>query len=270
MSDFDKPTDPTDEKRLLTRGKGVGKDYQPFIFVQDLSSSGESIRIPGHVTGRTHHLLSGIELAAFTVFDWHPGTRDIREQFPLPPTDTLTVCKELGIKHPQLRGKLRVVTTDLLIDLNNGRQLAIAIKPVSALTDGRTIEKLQIEKCYWEGAGIEWRLFTDREVSKPMKENLLWLRPALNEDSGEAQVDETEITIVLRRLSGQGGFRATRICARLDDEYGVQPGTHLQILRYGVARHLISAPIQTSYHNWKCSDLTLTAQAAAVVSKHAN
>lgn len=92
----------------------------------------------------------------------------------------------------------------------------------------------------------------------------------MNEDNGEAQVDETELTIVLRRLSDQGGLSATRICARLDDEYGVEPGTHLQILRYGVARHMINAPIQTSYHNWKCSYLTFTAQAAAVVSKHAN
>jgi hypothetical protein len=52
MTDCDKLIDPIDEKRLLTRVKGVGKDYLPFILLQDLSSSEESVRILGHVTGR--------------------------------------------------------------------------------------------------------------------------------------------------------------------------------------------------------------------------
>lgn len=84
MSDFDKPLDPSDEKRLKIRGTGVGKNYIPFICIQDLSSSGESIRIPGYKTGRAHHLSSGIELGAFIVFDWHPQTRDIRDSFQYP------------------------------------------------------------------------------------------------------------------------------------------------------------------------------------------
>ncbi|WP_455232232.1 TnsA endonuclease N-terminal domain-containing protein [Geopseudomonas aromaticivorans] len=181
MADSSKPIDPSDQKRLQTRGKGIGKDYQPFIFIQELSSSGESVRVLGSVTGRTHHLLSGIELAAFTIFDWHRATLDIREQFPLPIEDTLNICNQLGIKHPQIRGNLRVVTTDFLIDLSNRKPLALAVKSVSSLSDVRTIEKLQIEKTYWENQGIEWRLFTDHEVSKQLKENLLWLRPMLNE-----------------------------------------------------------------------------------------
>lgn len=270
MTDFDKPIDPKDKKRLLNRGKGVGKGHEPFFRVQELSSSGESVRIHGHVTGRVHHLLSGIELAAFALFDWHQGTLNIREQYSLPDTDTRIICKQLGIKHPQLHGKLKIVTTDLLMDFKNGSQLALAVKPVSALNDERTIEKLQIERFYWEGLGVEWKLFTDREVSKPMKENLVWLRPVLNEANSEAQFDVNEVTTVLLRLSGQRELGATRICARLDDQYGLAPGTHLQVLRYGVARHLINAPIQTSFHDWRCSELTLNPQTATRVSKHAN
>lgn len=270
MSDTDKPLDPSDEKRLKTRGSGMGKDYTPFICIQDLSSSGESIRIPGHTTGRAHHLLSGIELGAFIIFDWNPQTRDIREQFPIPVSDTLTICQQLGIKHPQLRGKLKVVTTDLLIDFNSGRKMALAVKAVSALSDERTIEKLQIEKTYWEGFGVEWKLFTDREITKPMKENLLWLRPALHDAPEQTVIDREDVKSLLERLSEYAGLTATRICARLDDQYGVEPGSHLQTLRYGIARHLITAPIQTSYHNWKCSELQQTSQAITSVSAYAN
>lgn len=270
MADSSKPIDPSDQKRLQTRGKGIGKDYQPFIFIQELSSSGESVRVLGSVTGRTHHLLSGIELAAFTIFDWHRATLDIREQFPLPIEDTLNICNQLGIKHPQIRGNLRVVTTDFLIDLSNRKPLALAVKSVSSLSDVRTIEKLQIEKTYWENQGIEWRLFTDHEVSKQLKENLLWLRPMLNEDNNEVLVDADEVYAFLARIEGFKGLAATKACARLDDLYGVEPGSHLHVLRYGVARHLISAPIQRVYHNWKCFELASGDRSAVRGMQHAN
>jgi len=45
------------EKRLKTRGKGVGKAYEPFIKVHELSSQGESVRIRSASVGRVHHLL---------------------------------------------------------------------------------------------------------------------------------------------------------------------------------------------------------------------
>ncbi|EAZ98540.1 hypothetical protein MELB17_00365 [Marinobacter sp. ELB17] len=37
------------------------------------------------------------------------------------------ICTRLGIRHPQVRGLLTVVSTDLLIDLFSGKQLAIAV-----------------------------------------------------------------------------------------------------------------------------------------------
>ena len=50
-------------KRTITTNSS--KDYQPFVKVSDISSLGRSHRVFGHKTKRTHHLLSGLELAVF-------------------------------------------------------------------------------------------------------------------------------------------------------------------------------------------------------------
>ena len=117
MRDAERPLAPTDKKRLKIRGLGSGHQYEPFIKVHEISSKGESYRILGRNTSRPHHLLSRLELSAFLVFDRYELTTDIKEQYPLPIEDTLAICERLGIRHPQLSGKLKVVTTDLVVEL---------------------------------------------------------------------------------------------------------------------------------------------------------
>ena len=51
------------------RGQGHGKDYIPWLTVQEVPSSGRSHRIYSHKTGRVHHLLSDLELAVFLSLD---------------------------------------------------------------------------------------------------------------------------------------------------------------------------------------------------------
>jgi len=83
MRDSDRPLDPNDEKKLKTRGLGIGREYVPFIEVHEISSKGESFRILGRNTTRPHHLLSRLELSSFLVFDRYKSTVDIKEQYPL-------------------------------------------------------------------------------------------------------------------------------------------------------------------------------------------
>ena len=194
MTDANKPLDPKHEKLLKTRGRGSGKDYEPFIKVHELSSSGESVRIHSASVGRIHHLLSGIELLAFLVFDQFEQTMGIREQYPLQIDDTLDICARLGIRHPQMHGSLTVVSTDLLVDLSSGSRLAIAVKSSSELSKPRVMEKLQIEKNYWETRDMEWKIFTEREVNDGMRENLLWIQPYLSPDmSAHQEVDYSDV-----------------------------------------------------------------------------
>jgi hypothetical protein len=125
-----------------------------------------------------------------------------------------------------------VVSTDLLINLSSGKQLAIAVKPSSELAKPRVREKLKIEKSFWEARGVEWRIFTEREITDGMRENLLWIQPYLNPDMTDHQeLSVAEVRDLLHRLEPHPRTKTTRLCAKLDDQYGLEPGFHLSTLR---------------------------------------
>jgi len=50
------------------RGQGRGKDYKPWLQIQDLPSRGLTTRIKGWKTGRKHHLFSKLETSVFLYF----------------------------------------------------------------------------------------------------------------------------------------------------------------------------------------------------------
>jgi hypothetical protein len=257
MLDSERPLDPKDEKRLKTRGIGSGEHYEPFIKVHEISSTGESYRIFGRNSSRPHHLLSRLELSAFLVFDRYRLTSDIKEQFPLPVADSLSICKRLGIKHPQVFGKLKVVTTDLVIEFTNRPSLAVAVKYADNLDDPRAVEKLQIEKVFWEEQGYEWKLFTEYQITPAIKENLEWLHAAYqNSNSLYTELSDRDIRLVVERLSGRNN-RLSTACSALDDEYSCEPGFHIGVVRKAVAANLIDVPLDKVFRQWLCSDISL-------------
>lgn len=109
-------------------GTGTGKDYRPWLTVRDLPSAGRSLWVSGFQTGRTHHLLSDLELAAFFLFDWNPNVTDIREQYPLRFDDTLKIATQTGIRHPGVRGQPQVMSTDFLLDTKDQSRPKFAIQ----------------------------------------------------------------------------------------------------------------------------------------------
>lgn len=259
MSDEDKPLNKKDQKRLdEKRGEGAGKDYVPFVKVGEFSSSGESVRVKSATVGRIHHFHSGNELAAFLVFDWCKDVIDIREQFPIPLADSLIICRQLGIRHPQEKGELKIVTTDLLIDFSDGTQLAIPVKPALELDKERIIEKLQIEKAYWEASKVPCPIFTDQEVSNELKMNLKWIRPLIDIDiEAEYPFSRQDVLDLVVRLAKQPKAFVARHCAKMDDEYQLEEGTHIGIFRYGIANQYIKASLEIPFTDWKCEDVEL-------------
>jgi hypothetical protein len=260
MSDENKVLNKQDTKRLAEkRGTGSGKDYVPFIKVGEFSSSGESIRVKSRVAKRIHHFHSGIEFSAFMIFEWFHNTLDIREQFPIPLTDSLLIAKELGIKHPQNKGELSIVSTDLVIDFISGKGLAIAAKPAEELKKIRVIEKLQIEKTFWEAKGISWKVFTEKDISNDVKENITWLRPIMDLDLKQnANVEVDDLFNFEKRIRNYNNTKLTKLCGRLDDEYGLEPGHHITIMRYGISNRIFEISLKKTYYSLTCDDLTLS------------
>lgn len=125
-------------------------------------------------------MLSQLELNCFYCLDWCEKVIDIREQYPLYLMETLAIAKELGVKHPRIisTGENVVMTTDFLVsiaDLSGTREIAINVKYSKDLNNSRTIEKLEIERQYWQRRGIEWRIVTEHQIERNLVSNVKWL-----------------------------------------------------------------------------------------------
>lgn len=174
-----------DEKKISRflkegRGQGHGADYKPWLNIQDISSLGRSARIYGNKTGRLHHLLSDVETGLFLLLDWDDHVTDIREQFPLDREVTQMLAAKMGVVHPRDTHTQTdiVMTTDVLVDVHcegESRQIALSVKPSTKLEDARTLEKLELERRYWERIGIPWQLVTEHELPTIRVGNLRWL-----------------------------------------------------------------------------------------------
>jgi hypothetical protein len=259
-----------DAKKLSEkRGSGIGTDYIPFHRINDFSSSGESVRVKGAKTSRIHHLLSGLEFLTFQTFDWSPHVVDIREHFPLSISETVVLADELGIKHPAFSGELKVITTNFLIDLHGGNKLALNVLYKKDLSKKRNLEKLQLEKSYWEKKGVKWLVVTEDQFTSELKENMSWIRPFVDlDDLDKIQLISDMQNFLLTRLKKGGSKSLLKYCGELDDYYEMLPGSHLEMLRKAVASKLVNVPLSVSFHSWKCEDLIPNSILKAQVSQN--
>lgn len=166
-------------------GQGEGAKYKPFLYVRDVPSRGTSTMVNSRITGRTHHYLSRQEYREHLLAEYDKSTIDIREQYALLPwEETLQTAKRLGIRPPTYPGTRtpQVMTTDLLLSKHrpDGIELvAVSVKLESDLTP-RNLEKLLIEKIYWNERGIHWRLATEKHRPEARVNNLDFFSLSLN------------------------------------------------------------------------------------------
>ncbi len=225
-------------------GQGSGANYKPWLDVHDVPSNGLTRRTNGRKTGRQHVTFSLLEDAALLCAQRLDHVVDIREQYPLYPLeDTVALADKLGVRHPAhpKDGSLIMMTTDLVLTevAADGRQRpsATAVKPSSELVNPRTLEKLEIERLYWEMRETKWSLVTERELPEGLVSNLRWIDD-FHEISAETlsarQIERAE-KLLLHRLEEHPGQPLNELCLDVDDQLGTEPGRAL-----GVVRHCLS------------------------------
>ena len=238
------------------RGSGQGCHYKPWITVRDIPSEGRSHRVFGHKTQRTHHLLSDLELAVFLLLEWHMETTDIREQFPLRQEDTLALAIEAGIDHPSTNGVMHTMSSDFLVNTSDTFQskFVLQAKYAQATQDPRTIEKLELERRYWQQKQVPWLVITDQDIPKIVFQNISWLYPA--------QRDELNDEVVLDRhkfysyqFQQHPDKTIIEIAKKLDVEYKMSVGETLLEIRQLLARRCFLFDILTPTIKLKGSDL---------------
>lgn len=241
----------TEEKiaRLIKEGRGSGElnHYLPWLKIHEVPSEGRSHRPRGWKTNRIHHFLSDLELSYFYYLEWSKKVIDIREQFPLEREDTIKIAFEKGVDH-SIDKKTQthiVMTTDFLITSrvdNKIIQVARSIKPSSELEKPRVIQKLEIERQYWEDRDIEWALIDEKVMSTQFIKNMKYIHVYYYLDNHQ----EEEMSLhFLDFLSKELQLNPTKqfitCCNEFDSLYNLECGSSIYYMRHLYARQYIEA-----------------------------
>ena len=246
------------------RGQGMGQNYKPWLTVRDVPSSGRTHRLKSPITGRLHHVLSDMELKVFFMLSRNPAVTDIREQFPLKVEDTLEIARRSGIRHPEKAGHPLVMTTDFLIDFNRPERprIAVQVKPRSRIAEPRTIEKLELERLYWESKGVPWVLATEEQIPNALAGNLDQLLPHI--------ANRKELPENLRAAHAHADFILSlspmdikEAASRCDEAFSLQAGKTLRNIHMLLARRILTFDIRKPLEQLSTRDLALAPAARA-------
>lgn len=178
----------SDLQRHISKGfgSGAGASYLPWLRVQDVPSRGRSHKIHGVKVDRLHHLFSDLERAYLLVCEFSENVVDIREQYPLLPREhAQAIASSIGVRYPYYPSTNLpyVLTTDFLLTVKEPdgslRPKARTIKYCSDLegkSAKRTLEKLEIEKRFWNGQNVDWSIVTEEFFTPDLIKNLGLLR----------------------------------------------------------------------------------------------
>ena len=238
------------------RGQGLNSDYKPWLTVRDLPSLGRVHRVFGHKSKRTHHLLSDLELSVFLMLEWHNEITQIREQFPLERENTRQLAEAAGIKYPRVAGTDQYMSSDFLVDSANDNEprFVLQAKYASALQDSRTVEKLELERRYWQEKELPWDLITEKDIPVVVTKNINWLYPAKRrEEDSELELQRIEFYAHHFAKSPNKGIVA--ICKELDVVYNLPLGESLYEVRQLLAKRYFTFDIFIPTTKLKAKDL---------------
>jgi len=216
------------------RGQGSGVNYKAWVQIQDFGSQGIVSRAKGLKTGRIHHLMSNNELAYFYLLEWSDDVIDIREQYPLLDLNCAVDCAaQAGIKYPKdnISGFPYVLTCDFMITTAQGFK-ARTIKMSAELSDRRVLEKLEIERRYWNMRGIEWKIVTENEISFIKAKNIEWLYSAQDfKPENESDRINDAMKTMLEMLDA-AEYYVMKIIKAIEEKYSLSEGIGLLLYKY--------------------------------------
>lgn len=203
----------------MSKKQLMGADYEPAIKTHQVPSLGRVTRF--NSGGRTAHVLSDLETRVFKHYKWDCKEFDTQEQVALDQETTVQIAKDMNVRHPTAAGNVLVtMTTDLVVYFHGPHgecRVARSVKYskdldlAGASTDRMrtkvmgTLEKLEIERRYWEIHGVPWALITEKDVSKERGKNIeLLLNTKLDDDKPEGYWHDA-IRAVCERLTDSDG-----------------------------------------------------------------
>jgi hypothetical protein len=170
---------PSGELRHVFHPDTNPENYVPYIRVGRLTSLAKATLWNSRKIKRTLHLLSQGELARAIMLERQPDVIGIFEQFWLDPDVTVSLAKRFGIRHPKIfkengkylkPPKIAEMTSDLVVWRVNEQGFVhtevYSCKPDIYKLSKRDVDKLKLEKAYWESYGADWFLVSDKDYAK--------------------------------------------------------------------------------------------------------
>ena len=168
----------TKTKKIRHMGEGIGMEYSPYITTSEFNSLGTTSVIVDWKTGRGIHCLSQAEAYWYYVLRWDDNNIDIREQYPLDNAITTKLAEENGIRHPR-----NIMTTDFLVTKADNTYHAYSVKATKRELNQRTVEKLFLEKLYWEAKDVPFDLIFKEDLNMILARNIRCIVPFYDESN---------------------------------------------------------------------------------------
>ncbi len=139
------------------------------------------------------------------------------------------------------------MSTDFYVfssDAMNPR-FSIQAKYQKDLEDIRTIEKLEIERRYWQSKEIPWQIITEQEIPKVVFDNIKWLYPAIRDNDHINLYDQIEFYV--KQFHKYPNLSLINLAKKIDSSYDLEIGTSLSELRVLFAQRYFKFDLKLNY-----------------------
>ena len=148
-----------------------GVSHTPHIKAKQIKGLSIPCVVVDYKTGRSVELLSQGEKYIWYLLRFDDEIEDIYEQYPLDLEITLELSRKYGILHP--KNTFTPMTTDFFVKKKDGYAAYSVKNDRSVLDKRRNVEKLFLEKMYWDQLGIEFHLVFKEGLNMTLVNNIM-------------------------------------------------------------------------------------------------
>lgn len=253
-------------KRFLKegRGQGAGSTYKPWLQVQDISSRGRSTRIFSNTSKRVIHILSDLQLYYYNLLEFDTGVVDIQENYPLLDLHDVDISLDQELTKKLYNQKTKVphiLTVSFLItriDQNsNPYHVARVIKASSELEKKSTIERLELQRRYFEKKNIDYGIVTEKEINKhkQVARNIGWVLTAYDlQDYPQLVNNLVYLKKDMLNLLSSPTERLENVFEKIERAFQLEEGLALVLFKHLVATKQIVMDLDKKIETSKNAD----------------